>query len=272
MIKYRPFLKWAGNKLHCIEHVLGTLPESTRLIEPFTGSGAVFLNSNYSKYLLAEHNQDLVSLFKYVQKEGPSFINDCEWYFKGEFNDKTCFYALRSEFNECTDQRKRAILFLYLNRHGYNGLCRYNGSGGFNVPFGQINRPYFPRIEMTRFHHKSKHAQFIQADFRETFKKSKPGDVIYCDPPYVPLSNSANFSNYSKKTFTLEDQIDLANLAIQTAKNGIPVIISNHDTSFTREQYYPAQIISFPVRRTISCKGNNRQKVQELLAIFKPSV
>jgi len=270
MIKHRPFLKWAGNKLHCIEHVLSTLPESARLIEPFTGSGAVFLNSNYPQYLLAEHNQDLVSLFKYVQKEGLSFIDDCELYFRDEFNDKACFYALRSEFNECLDQRKRAILFLYLNRHGYNGLCRYNGSGGYNVPFGQINRPYFPRIEMTHFHQKSKHVRFIQADFRETFKKSKPGDVIYCDPPYVPLSHSANFSHYSNKSFTHEDQIDLANLALITAQRGISVIISNHDTPFTLEQYDSAQIISFPVRRTISCKGTTRQKVQELLAIFKP--
>lgn len=270
MKKYRPFLKWAGNKFHCIEQVLNILPSSKRLIEPFTGSGAVFLNSNYPRYLLAEHNQDLVSLFQLLQKEGSRFIDDCEYYFQKQFNDKTYFYQLREEFNECDDLRKRAILFLYLNRHGYNGLCRYNGSGGFNVPFGQIDKPYFPRLAMEHFYKKASQAKFIQADFRETFKQSKADDVIYCDPPYVPLSDSANFSTYSNKAFTQADQIELATLAVQTVKRGVTVIISNHDTPFTREQYHPAEIISFPVSRTISCKANKREKVQELLALFKP--
>ena len=107
-----------------------------------------------------------------------------------------------------------------------------------------------------------------EKSLEETFSLAKPGDVIYCDPPYVPLSKSAYFRAYTNKNFSDTDQITLAKLAIESANKGIPVIISNHDTEFTREQYRSASITSFPVKRLISCKASERKSVQELLAIF----
>ena len=272
MDKKRPFLKWAGNKYRCLDPILRSLPQSNRLIEPFTGSGAIFLNSNYTNYLLAEQNYDLVNLYNYLKQEGNLFINYCSNYFSNLHNNELDFYKFREQFNQSNQAhqtRLRAALFLYLNRHGYNGLCRYNHNGKFNVPFGRYKKPYFPVKEMQTFHHQCQRAEFLQADFRKTFTLAKPDDVIYCDPPYVPLSASANFSAYTNKRFSETDQIALTQLAIESANKGIPVIISNHDTEFTRDQYRQASIISFPVKRLISCNAAGRKSVPELVAVFK---
>ena len=270
MTKAKPFLKWAGNKFRCIETILSSLEPAKRLIEPFTGSAAIFLNSNFPKYLLAENNPDLVALFQTLQTEGPEFIQFCANFFNPENNHSERYYEFRERFNACTDKRLKAALFLYLNRHGYNGLCRYNQKGFYNVPFGRYIKPYFPLQEMAFFYQKARKAKFIQADFRQTFKLAKAGDLIYCDPPYVPLSKSANFVSYTHSKFNESDQIDLVNLAKVSREKNITVIISNHDTDFTRHYYQEAEIFSFPVKRFISCIADKRKPAQELVAVFKP--
>lgn len=264
----RPFLKWAGSKYNCLAHILDSLPESRRLIEPFAGSGAVFINTNYPTYLIAEDNPDLIQLYQFLQSEGERFIDDCEPYFCDANNTQEQYYQLRQEFNQCESPRKRAMLFLYLNRHGYNGLCRYNQKGGFNVPFGRYKKPTFPREGMRFFHLRSQRVEFKLCDFRESFALAKPGDVIYCDPPYVPLDQTSNFTAYTGKKFGEQEQIILAELSKEAAERGISVVISNHDTAFTRHHYNGAKIKSFPVQRRISCTLKNRHKVQELLAVF----
>ncbi len=269
MIKIKPFLKWAGNKYRCLEHILGSLPPANRFIEPFTGSAAIFLNVQYPDYLLAEANSDLVYLFQCLQADGASFITFCEPFFSQANNCESQYYLFRDKFNKSTDRTERAALFLYLNRHGYNGLCRYNQKGIYNVPFGRYIKPYFPRAEMTHFHHKSKQATFIHGDFRDTFAEANPGDIIYCDPPYAPLEQFSNFSSYTHTSFGEKEQIILAELAMEAAGRGITVAISNHDTPVTRQHYQHSHITSFPVMRSISCRPENRGPVQELLAVFQ---
>lgn len=265
----RPFLKWAGNKYQIIDRIKQQLPEGKRLIEPFAGSGAVFLNTDYPRYLLTDTNGDLINLFNFLKKEGKEFIEYCRPLYSEKNNQEERYYALREEFNSCTDSRKRSALFVYLNRHGYNGLCRYNKKGRYNVPFGRYKRPYFPEKEMFAFHLKAKRATFKQQDFQTTIKKSREGDVIYCDPPYVPLSPSANFTSYSAGGFDMALQQTLANIATQAAERNIPVLISNHKTKFTEDAYQAASDIKrFHVRRYISCNGNKRGKAGELLALF----
>ena len=269
MIKIKPFLKWAGNKYRCLDNILSSLPKANRLIEPFTGSGAIFINVNYPRYLLADDNKDLIDLFHYLQQEGNVFITYCEQFFSAINNSAAEYYHLREQFNHCADPRQRAAMFLYLNRHGYNGLCRYNLKGGYNVPFGRYKKPYFPRVEMLYFHQKSQHTAFVHGDFRQTFMKAKPGDLIYCDPPYAPLPQTSNFSTYTNKKFGEAEQIALAQLAQDAVNRGITVVISNHDTDFTRHHYRFSKIKSFPVKRSISCRPENRIAVQELLAVFR---
>ena len=266
----RPFLKWAGNKYRIIDHVRKALPEGKRLIEPFAGSAAVFLNTDYEHYIINDNNPDLIHLYNILKKEGASFIKKCRYYFTPRFNDEEQYYKLRHKFNDSKDTYKRAILFVYLNRHGYNGLCRYNLKGGYNVPFGRYKSPYFPEKEMLAFHKKAKNAEFVLSSFEQVIQAAIKGDVIYCDPPYVPLSPSANFTSYSSGGFNVDKQQQLADLANEISVKGIPILISNHNTSFTRKAYEKAdKITKFHVQRFISCNGKKRGTAGELIALFK---
>ena len=264
----RPFLKWAGNKYRILDRVKKRLPQGKRLVEPFTGSGAVFLNTDYDRYLLCDSNRDLIELYTLLKEEGAEFIDLARSLFTDANNRSERYYELREEFNHCVERERRAALFVYLNRHGYNGLCRYNASGGFNVPFGRYKRPYFPASEMLAFHQKAQRARFRHQDFATTIKQSRSGDVIYCDPPYVPLSASANFTSYSAGGFNLAQQEELASLSEKSAARGVPVLISNHNTAFSRNIYQKARLHRFSVQRYISCDGKGRNKAGELLALY----
>ncbi len=266
----RPFLKWAGNKYRIIERIKKSLPEGKRLIEPFAGSAAVFLNTDYEQYIINDNNPDLIHLYNLLKNDGIDFIKRCRYYFTPRFNNEEQYYKLRQKFNSTTDVYKRAILFVYLNRHGYNGLCRYNLKGGYNVPFGRYKAPYFPEKEMLFFHEKAQKAEFVLSSFEEVIQSAKKGDVIYCDPPYVALSSSANFTSYSTGGFNMDKQQQLADLANEISVKGIPIIISNHNTSFTRKAYNKAnKITKFHVQRFISCNGKKRGTAGELLALFE---
>jgi DNA adenine methylase len=264
----KPFLKWAGSKYKIIDKIINVLPSGKRLIEPFVGSGSVFLNTNYEEYVCIDKNADLINLFKIIQAEGNNFIDYAKHFFIPNNNIEEQFYILRQEFNSTKDIYKKSALFIYLNRHCYNGLCRYNSSGGFNVPFGRYKSPLFPEFELKKFHDKSKAVQFICDDFTLVMDIARKNDVIYCDPPYIPLNDTANFTSYTKYGFDKQDQVNLANMAIELQSKNIPVIISNHDTDFAREIYIKAVCSSFEVQRFISSNINSRNKAPELLAIF----
>jgi DNA adenine methylase len=171
--------------------------------------------------------------------------------------------------NTTCDLQRKAALFIYLNRHCFNGLCRYNAKGEFNVPFGRYVRPVLPERELLNFWVKSQSTTFAVADFVTTMNRAQLGDVVYCDPHYVPLTITANFANYTKEKFDLEQQQELADLAGKLMTKGILVIISKHDTESTRRAYAAAEIQAFNVRRSISRNADTRYNVSELLAIFK---
>ena len=265
----RPFLKWAGNKYRIIDRIQNSLPNGRRLIEPFVGSAALFLNTNYDDYLLCDTNEDLINLYNLLKEDGPEFIKYSQYYFRGNHNTSETYYKRRALFNSTNDIRKKSALFIYLNRHCYNGLCRYNSKGGFNVPFGRYKKPYFPKNEMLLFSEKAQKATFKTQAFSISLINATKGDVIYCDPPYYPLSESANFTTYSAGGFKLKEQKELATLAELTSAKGISIVISNHDTENTRNLYSEASSIeSFHVRRYISCIGKERSMVEELLATY----
>ncbi len=258
--KIRPFLKWAGGKYEITEKIKKHLPEGKMLIEPFVGAGSIFLNTNYDKYILNDINQDLINLYLAIQHDGESFIKDAEKLFTKKNNSEKSYYSLRERFNQSSDSYERSLIFLYMNKFGYNGLCRYNQSGEFNVPFGRHKNPGFPHKQLDLFNGKSHRAKFVCEDFRKTFARSRKSHVIYCDPPYAPLSETAYFSDYATGGFGLEEQERLAETTRKASGRGITVVISNHDTKFTRRIYKGAKIISLDVRRNISCKSNTRKK------------
>jgi DNA adenine methylase len=265
----KPFLKWAGGKTRVLKHIFSFLPKGERLVEPFCGSGAVFLNTDYREYLVSDINSDLINIFNFLKEEDKYFIDYCKSFFTPSNNTQDKYTELRNLFNSAKDTRIKSALFIYLNRHGFNGLCRYNSTGGFNVPFGRYTKPYFPEKEMLLFQKKAKTVTFLSCDFRTITAYLKVGDVVYCDPPYVPLTATASFTSYSKDSFGSKDQLDLSKWAEDSMKKGIPVLLSNHDTPVSREAYKNAsRIKAFKVQRHISCDGKNRKSVKELLALY----
>lgn len=269
MKKQRAFLKWAGGKYSLVDAINHVLPPGDKLVEPFVGAGSVFLNTDYDHYLLNDINADLINLYQVVKRRPKTYINDARRFFSSRYNQADAFYALRREFNLSTDTYHRSLLFLYLNRHGYNGLCRYNASGQFNVPFGKYKKPYFPEAELEFFAEKAKKATFTCQPFQSSFRRARKGQVIYCDPPYLPLSPTASFTSYASGGFSLDEQAVLAKKAEQAAfKRGISVLISNHDTSLSRIYYQQAELTPLQVNRYISQKGDTRNKVAELLAYY----
>lgn len=266
--KQRSPLKWAGGKYKLLDKLLAKLPSGGRLIEPFAGSAVVFLNANFRYNSLNDINADLISFYKILKRQGPEFIEFARALFVPENNSEDAYYKLRADFNETVDADYKAALFLYINKHGYNGLIRYNSSGNLNVPFGRYKRPYFPEKELLFFAKKAKTAVFSCVDFEKVMRKAKPGDVVYCDPPYVPLSDTAYFTAYSSGAFGAAEQLRLVAVAREIARQGITVLISNHATKFTREIYSDACTDEFEVRRTISCNGAKREHALEILALY----
>lgn len=263
--KNKSFLKWAGGKFKLVEQINARLPRGERLIEPFVGAGSVFLNSDFDEYLLNDINPDLIEMFKIIKSKPQQFISDAKHYFQDKYNNKKAYYKIREKFNASSDTYLRSLLFLYMNRYGYNGLCRYNQSGGFNVPFGRYKQPYFPEKELLFFAQKAKKATFVCKPYEKLFSYLRDSDVLYCDPPYVPLSKSALFTCYVSQGFSMDDQANLAKLARQSK---CTVLISNHDTSETQALYHGAICDTIQVSRTISSKTSNRVPVTEIFALF----
>lgn len=268
-MREKPVLKWPGNKINQVERIVGLLPKGRRLIEPFVGSGAVFMNTDYDDYILADINPDLINFYRTLRTLKERFIACAASLFGPANNCAEVYYQRRDEFNQAEDTTQRALLFLYLNKHCYNGLYRVNARGGFNVPFGRYAKPYFPGAEMSKFLSKAPKAIFWACDFERTMKEAERGDVLYIDSPFVPLSATANFTTYTAGGFTLADQKRLVVQAKALALRGVPVLMSNHDNEFTRELYAEATLhVYFDVQRNISCVGDNRGRAPEVLALF----
>ena len=272
MKKNRAFLKWAGGKYPLLDDIKRHLPQGECLIEPFVGAGSVFLNTDFSRYILADINSDLISLYNIVKTRTDEYVQASRELFMPETNQAEVYYRFREEFNASQDPFRRAVLFLYLNRFGYNGLCRYNLRGEFNVPFGRYKKPYFPEAELYHFAEKAQNAEFHCLSYEECMDRAESNSVVYCDPPYAPLSATANFTAYHTNSFSPKEQAHLAEMAEKLVSKQIPVLISNHDTPDTREWYRAAKHFQVKVRRSISSNGGTRKKVNELLALYKPGV
>ncbi len=251
-------------------HILALVPPtSQRLVEPFLGSAAVALNLGFERNVLSDSNADVVGLYQSLTDSPEDFVGECRRLFSSRNNTKEAYYRLRDEFNRTQDVFRRACLFVYLNRHGYNGLCRYNRKGGFNVPFGKYDAPYFPSEEFAHMSDLLAKSQLRCADFRAVIADTGRGDFVYCDPPYSPASETANFTAYAKGGFSHSDQTDLVTACAAAAVRGATIVISNHDTPVTRALYADAaHLVELRVSRLISCDGATRTKASELLVVY----
>ena len=277
----KPFLKWAGNKFRVLPHLIPHIGDPKRYIEPFGGSLSVALNISADEYILNDINKDLYCLYTNVDKE---FVGECRELFTDDNNTRERYLELRKEFNSEQDCRKRAKLFLYLNKHAFNGLSRYNSKGEYNVPYGKENKDsktgrivktkaHFPEQELNYFRDvfSNRKVEFFNTSFSDEalYKNVSSGDVVYFDPPYIPVSDTAYFTDYATEGFSYDQQVQLAELAESLTNRGAKVIVSNHDTPVSRELYKNAQIYPIEVRRSISAKGSSRKKANELIAVYQ---
>lgn len=278
MFLNKPFLKWAGGKFRLIPELKKYFPAKVKLyVEPFLGAGSVFLNmgEQADHLLINDINRDLMDVWVRLKHNCETFIDTTEDLFK--LNTEADYYMIRDAFNGKLKEwnseliLRRAESFIYLNRHCFNGLCRYNKKGEFNVPYGKYKTIHFPREEMTAAIPLMKRTSWMQIDFYYSMMEAGRGDLIYCDPPYVPLSDTSDFTKYSSGGFTLDHHKFLVERALVASRDqGATVVVSNHDTPFTRELYRDAEIHGVEVRRSISCKGDDRKAAKEIIAVYRP--
>ncbi len=266
----RSIFKWAGGKFGVLEQIFRYLPEGKRLIEPFVGGGAVFMNAGYQENLLNDVNADLINFYKTLQREAHSLITLAHRFFQ-DYNTQEGFLAVRNAFNkQVYDDLHRAAAFLFLNRHCFNGLTRYNQAGEFNVGYGKYKTPYFPLQEMEAFPGAEGRSEFVCGDFAAVIEAAGEGDVIFCDPPYEPLPNTEGFTNYSGHDFKFEEQKRLVSLLTDAHRRGAKVLITNSGAPNIRELYHDSgfRVEHLFARRSVSCKGDTRGVAHDVLGIL----
>ncbi|EEY8102443.1 Dam family site-specific DNA-(adenine-N6)-methyltransferase [Escherichia coli] len=266
----RSIFKWAGGKFGVLEQIFRYLPEGKRLIEPFVGGGAVFMNAGYQENLLNDVNADLINFYKTLQREAHSLITLAHRFFQ-DYNTQEGYLAVRNAFNkQVYDDLHRAAAFLFLNRHCFNGLTRYNQAGEFNVGYGKYKTPYFPLQEMEAFLGAEGRSEFVCGDFAAVIEAAGEGDVIFCDPPYEPLPNTEGFTNYSGHDFKFEEQKRLVSLLTDAHRRGAKVLITNSGAPNIRELYHDNGFRVEPLfaRRSVSCKGDTRGVAHDVLGVL----
>ncbi|EHA2089836.1 Dam family site-specific DNA-(adenine-N6)-methyltransferase [Salmonella enterica] len=265
----RPFLKWAGGKYSLLPELERLIPAGKRLIEPFVGGGSVFLNSDkHERFLLADINADLINLYQMLAVVPDSVIAEAMKAFR-HLNDAENYTAIREAFNaQKLNATERAAAFLYLNRHCFNGLMRYNLDGFFNVGWGKYKAPYFPEKELMAFRKKSSACVFMNAGFERTLRLAGDGDVVYCDPPYEPMPGTAGFTSYASGGFSWDSQVALAESCVAAHQRGAKVFISNSTAPRVIELYeqHGFTLHRVNARRSISSKGSTRETANDIVA------
>jgi len=252
----RPPLKWAGGKRWQLPHLLPLWASNRRrrLVEPFCGGLAVALGVTPNRALLNDINPHVINFYRWLKR---GLIVSLPM-----ANQEELYYANRLLFNELQASQRgetaeAAQLFYYLNRTGYNGLCRFNQSGEFNVPFGRYAKIGYAR-EFSAYREAFADWAFVNTDFEQLAIKA--GDFIYADPPY-----DVEFTHYSKEGFTWEDQV---RTATWLAKHKGPVVLSNQATKRIVRLYkklgFTLRFLEAP--RMISCTGD-RTPAKEVLAL-----
>lgn len=266
-----PILKWPGGKTQLLPTLRTLLPAGNRLIEPFLGGASVFLGTDFPSYLLLDAHADLIGMYKQMVQRPERIINLARPLFSQYAANETIYTEVREAFNRAAPADVRAAYFLYLNKFGFNGLSRYSAKGNFNVPWNRAAQaPALPEESIRAFSERARaKAVIVQGDFTDAFKLAVPGDVIYCDPPYVDLADAPSFTKYTAAGFPPERQQELADLARAAAARGIPVVISNHLTAETRELYRGAECHEVDVLRSIAAQAQRRRTVTEGILVVR---
>lgn len=275
----QPILKWAGGKRQLLSEITGQLPvEYNHYHEPFVGGGAVFFHLEPDNGSINDINARLVNFYKVIRDEDPKeLIAENRTH---EHSDEY-FYEARDEFNELhkkdektTEERIReASLLLYLNRTCFNGLYRENQDGEFNVPVGRYANPDWVQAKrIWAVHDVLQNTEIGCKDFDYVEKEAKAGDLVYFDPPYEPVSTTANFNDYHAEGFDKDDQKRLRDLAVKLSEQGVYVVLSNSPpVAELYEDYKEFNVEVVGATRSINSDGDSRGEVAEILISNVPA-
>lgn len=261
----KPFIKWAGGKRQLLEKLERHIPESyNRYYEPFIGGGAFLLHIQPEHAVINDTNQQLLNAYKSLKQDAEEVIEII-----GRLDavpcDKNWYLFLRDRYNAKISSNELdaecAALMIWINKHCFNGLYRVNTKGLFNVPYNNKTNGVSADADNLRLigkYLKEKDIEIRMGDFEDCCFDAVEGDFVYFDSPYVPESETAKFTEYTKSGFSINEHKRLANLAKKMAKKGIKVMLSNNDVPLVYEMYSEFHIEKLDARRSINNNGTKR--------------
>ena len=266
-VQAKPILKWAGGKTQMLGDLIPKVPTSYgRYIEPFFGGGAMFFALQPENAVIADSNPELINMYRQVADHVDEVIN----YLKKYENTSEMFYDVRSL--ECTalPKAEAAARTIFLNKTCFNGLYRVNKQGQFNVPFGKYKNPKICDEEGLRAASEVlKKAEILCGDYLLVLEHyAQPGDFVFLDPPYLPISEYSDFKRYTKEQFYEEDHVELAKMVTTLHERGCYVILTNSNHPLVHELYVPFTIDVIQTKRHISCNGRTRKGEDVIVTIL----
>jgi DNA adenine methylase len=264
----KPFLRWAGGKQRLVPVLKKLLPPGQRLIEPFVGAGAVSLSCRFEKYLVNDANPDLISIWTSLKYRPAEFINSASNFFSPEHWSQDTYLRVRDEFNMESDRYQRAVRLIYLNKFGFNGLYRVNREGRFNVPYGYpAKMPTFPAEALQLAAMKMEAFDVRCGGYGHIIELAGPGDVVYCDPPYLSDKDEDSSFAYTVNKFGMTEFRHLVVLCEQAALRGARVIVSQVDNVNARLALRNWSIVPIEVHSSIASSVTSRKLRRELIAL-----
>lgn len=270
-VQAKPVLKWAGGKMQIVRQLMERSPKSfNKYIEPFFGGGALFFHLNPAKAVIADSNPELTNLYRCLATN-PQKLIDLLTTFR---NEEDLFYSTRALEFDSLDPYHAAARTLYLNRTCFNGLYRVNKKGQFNVPFGRYVNPKIgdPAV-LFAASEALQRATIYNDDYKAVLKEyAEPGDFVFLDPPYLPISKYSDFKRYTKEQFYEEDHKELAEEVNRLHELGCYVLLSNSNHPLVHELYGSYKIEILQTKRNINSKAGGRTGEDAIVTIpFKHS-
>lgn len=275
-----PFLKWAGGKRRLARHLAALCPDRIeRYVEPFLGSGALFLYLSQTRpafpALLSDSNAELVNVYRCVRDSVGELARALEEHERRYYkNPERHYYHVRDECKP-QDRVERAARMIFLNKTCYNGLYRVNRSGRFNVPHGTYVRPAICNKQalMSASDILNRDGVSIRrADYSSAISACRQGDLVYLDPPYLPLSKTASFTDYTSESFGYNDHVVLANEFQRLSDLGCTVVLSNSNSVKIKRLYEGFAIQTVGINRSINCNATRRTGQSELVVTNMPII
>lgn len=267
----RPFLKWVGGKTQLLPELVARVEAAGsfgRYHEPFVGGGALFFELYRTgklpraKAYLTDNNAGLIEAYRGLQNDVEAVIAALNRH-KAQ-HDEEYFYKLRAKLPR--EPHARAARIIYLNKTCYNGLYRENQKGEFNVPFGRYENPTICDEDNLRsVANALQRAKIELRHFEKVLDHAEPGDLVYFDPPYHPVSKTSSFTSYDKSGFGEDSQRLLAKVFAELTEKGVKVLLSNSMTDLVRELYDGYELEAVLARRFVNSKGDKRGHVSEAL-------